>query len=84
MNEGSVIMLYTVVPLERIYRSRTKADLTNYDESEDTMEFKDIAIANGFVRARREKNHYIVDGIHSTDMNDYLDDRFAPGSIIDL
>ncbi|WMJ88344.1 YlzJ-like family protein [Anaerocolumna sp. MB42-C2] len=80
-------MLYTVVPLERIYSNRTESLLINTHEKEDkkedtAVEFKDITLKHGKISARREGENYIVEGINSTDMRDYLKKEYSPGSVI--
>ena len=80
-------MLYTIVPLERIYSNRTKSIITskrNTSEKEDLekTEFVNIALQHGQVYARRDGNRYVVDGICSTDMNDYLNASYSLGASI--
>jgi hypothetical protein len=80
-------MLYTVTPLERIYSCRTKSLIQSTRnsesfENEEKNEFIDIALPHGRVYAKRDGDHYIVDGISSTDMNDYLNKDYMPGTSI--
>ncbi len=80
-------MLYTIVPLERIYSYRTKsiiASKRNTAEKQDLEkdEFVNIALQHGQVYARRDGDHYVVDGICSTDMNDYLNENYSLGASI--
>lgn len=81
-------MLYTVVPLERIYSNQARSILDDYRvqsyKAEEKTEYKDIAIPHGRVYARREGNKYIVDKIHSTNMEDYLNNKYSPGSEIQI
>lgn len=82
-------MLYTIMPLERIYSYRTKSILGNDTKrndvkGEENTEYQTISIAHGSVYARKEGDKYIVDGIYSTDMNDYLNPLYFPGSSIDM
>ena len=67
-------MLYTVRPLERIYFDMNKASDSN-QESYQTFD-----TAYGHVYTRQVGNEYIVERISSTDMSDYLDERYQPGA----
>lgn len=82
-------MLYTVVPLERIYNNRAKSVLDDYrvkntSAIDEEIEYRDIPIANGKITVRRQGNKNIVNRIHSTDMSDYLNDKYVPGMEIDI
>ncbi len=82
-------MLYTIMPLERIYSNRTQSILGNGTGKEEVKaggeaEYQTISLNHGSVYARREGDKYVVDGIHSTDMNDYLNPSYFPGSSIDV
>lgn len=77
-------MLYTVVSLEQIYSHRTKIHPSQSDEIKKEEEYKNINLEHGILRAKREEDHYVVDSIQSTNMSDYLDDHFSPGSILKL
>lgn len=83
-------MLYTVVPLERIYSYRTESILINThqkeeEKKEDTaVEYRDITLKHGRISARRDGDNFIVEGINSTDMGDYLKKEYMPGAVIDL
>lgn len=81
-------MLYTVVPLERIYSYRTESILCNSSRNKDNkteeVEYKQISLPNGRIYARRDGENYVVDGIHSTDMSDYLNSEYSPGSVIKM
>ncbi len=83
-------MLYTVVPLERIYSYRTESILGSSrqkeeGEKEDTaVEYKDITLKHGRIHARRDGENYVVEGINSTDMGDYLNKDYMPGAAINL
>ncbi len=81
-------MLYTVVPLERIYSCRTESVLGN-THSDGTgkagvtdVEYKSITLQHGNIYARRDGENYIVEGVNSTDMNDYLNQEYTPGTVI--
>lgn len=79
-------MLYTVVPLERIYSYRPNSVIIssykNPDDQNGESEYKDISIQHGRISARRDGENYVVDRICSTDMSDYLNVNYMPGSII--
>jgi hypothetical protein len=81
-------MLYTVVPLERIYSYRTESILgnTRYPESaegKDTaVEYSNVPLKHGNIYTRLEGSDYVVDGIASTDMADYLNAEYMPGARI--
>ncbi|MGB8455418.1 MAG: YlzJ-like family protein [Anaerocolumna sp.] len=82
-------MLYTVVPLERIYSNRTESILGNTHQKEEgkeitSVEYKNITIKHGRVHARRDGENYVVEGINSTDMGDYLNKDYMPGAIINV
>jgi len=74
------------MPLERIYSNRTQSILVTQkkegDESE--VEHRTFSIDYGNVYARKEGDKFVVDGIHSTNMQDYLNPKYSPGSSIEL
>lgn len=74
-------MLYTVVPLERIYVDQNAKDQAAKDQNE--LEYKDVYLKHGRVVARRDGDNYIVHRINSTDMSDYLNVDYSPGNIIE-
>ena len=73
-------MLYTVVPLERIYVDQSVKDIAAKDEAEP--EYKEVLIRHGRVVARRDGENYVVQKINSTDMSDYLNADYSPGKVI--
>jgi hypothetical protein len=73
-------MLYTVVPLERIYVDQSVKDIAAKDEAEP--EYKEVLIRHGRVVARRDGENYVVQKIISTDMSDYLNADYSPGKVI--
>lgn len=82
-------MLYTVIPLERIYNNMTKSIIDEYMAQgllplDTSSDFKDISIDNGRISAKRQGDKYIVNRINSTNMSDYLDDKYTPGKEIDI
>lgn len=73
-------MLYTSVPLERIYadmRGREKSE--NRAEDTGSADYKEVQLKHGRIVTRREGEGYIIDGISSTDMSDYLNGQYSPG-----
>lgn len=79
-------MIYSVTPLERIYTSRTQSVLNtskndgNSENESTAVERSDFAVEHGKVYTRREGDSYIIEGIQSTDMEDYLKTEYAPGN----
>lgn len=73
-------MLYTVVPLVRIYVDQRAKDQATKEETEP--EYKEVLLKHGRVVARREGENYVVQKINSTDMSDYLNADYSPGKII--
>lgn len=74
-------MLYTVTPLERIYGDRNISPEDNKIKSDTETEedLKTISLSHGKVYVKRKGDNYIVDGILSTDMTDYLKKEYTPG-----
>lgn len=66
-------MLYTVRPIERIYMDLTDKNRKEVEEQVFETEF-------GHVFAKKQDNEYIIDHIVSTNMEDYLNLDFQPGS----
>jgi hypothetical protein len=81
-------MLYTIVPLEKIYSCRTESVISGKTTNDDNdkmstdVESKRIALRHGHIYAKKEGEGYIVDGILSTDMADYLNENYFPGKSI--
>jgi hypothetical protein len=77
-------MLYTVVPLERIYaRPASYTDIKQERPKEkEEIEYHELLLKNGRVIARREGKEFIVERINSTDMSDYLNEAYTPGKSI--
>lgn len=73
-------MLYTVVPLERIYVDQSAKETATKEEAES--EYKEVLIRHGRVVARRDGEKYVVQKINSTDMGDYLNADYSPGKVI--
>lgn len=76
-------MLYTTRPLERIYSNQVQSlIISRFTDEERKNELISLDVEHGKVYARREGDNYIVDGINSTSLDDYLDSKYSPGSII--
>jgi hypothetical protein len=77
-------MLYTVVPLERIYAIPHSKDGNNKDQqiNDAQSEYRDVLLPHGRIVARRDGENYIIERVNSTDMNDYLKDDYVPGKNI--
>jgi hypothetical protein len=75
-----IFLLYTVVPLERIYVDQSTKNQSKNEETEP--EYKDVMINHGRVITRREGKNFIVQRINSTDMSDYLNSNYSPGKIV--
>ena len=73
-------MLYTVVPLERIYVDQRAKEQAKKEETEP--QYKEVLLKHGRVVTRRDGDNYVVQKINSTDMSDYLNDEYSPGKII--
>lgn len=77
-------MLYTVMPLERIYtdfRGR-EAELNRKDEKFAAEEYREVLLPHGRIVTRREGENYIIERVNSTDMRDYLNAEYAPGTTV--
>lgn len=82
-------MLYTIVPLDRIYYNQTTSIVDEYKAQgllaqDDTSEFVEFSITHGGITARREGDRFVVKQIKSTNMEDYLNPKYAPGSDIEF
>lgn len=66
-------MLYTVRPLERIYKDM------NQEEKEEPYEEKVFDTPHGQIYTRKLEDKYIINQIVSSDMSDYLNEAFQPG-----
>lgn len=73
-------MLYTAVPLERVYVDHNAKDQAKKEDTE--LEYKEVLLKHGRVVTRRDGNDYVVQKINSTDMSDYLNADYSPGKII--
>ena len=74
-------MLYTVMPLERIYATpRTKETMEKErKEWEEKAQYKEVTLPHGRIVTRQEGEDYIIERINSTDMSDYLNADYSPG-----
>ena len=77
-------MLYTVIPLERIYAIPNSNEKNKEDKKkEDTdADYRDVLLPHGRVVTRREGENYVIERLNSTDMLDYLKDDYVPGKNI--
>jgi len=75
-------MLYTVVPLEKIYTDRTDSLIKSKNSREEStnVERDGFGVEHGRIYTRREGENYIIEGIQSTDMQDYLNPQYSPGN----
>lgn len=78
--EEMIFMLYTVVPLERIYVDQRAKAQANKEDAEP--EYREVFLKHGRVVARRDGEGYVVQKINSTDMTDYLNAEYSPGKNI--
>jgi hypothetical protein len=80
-------MLYTVIPLERIYADFNKNEEAsknekNQQKQDTSMDYKDVQLRHGRLVTRRDGENYVVERVNSTDMSDYLNDEYCPGKVI--
>ncbi|NLL72059.1 MAG: hypothetical protein GX237_00830 [Clostridiales bacterium] len=75
-------MLYTSVPLERVYFDFNAKDQEKKEETQS--EYNEVILKHGRVVTRREGKDYVVQKINSTDMSDYLNADYSPGKIIKM
>ncbi len=74
-------MLYTARPLEKIYAQPSVFDQNKKEneENKEIPEYRDVILPNGRLRTRRDGENYIIEGIYSTNMSDYLNEEYFPG-----
>ncbi len=74
-------MLYTSRPLERIYAPPTVFEnrKNTKPKEEAKVEYREVQLPNGRIVTRRDGENYIIEKLYSTDMKDYLEDKYAPG-----
>jgi hypothetical protein len=79
-------MLYTVRPLERVYARPASYTDVKQERPKDPNEvqYREVMLQHGKVVTRREGDSYVVEGVHSTDMQDYLNEQYSPGKNIRL
>lgn len=68
-------MLYTSMPLERIYHDMNK------EEEEQEIALKEFPTANGRVYAEEVDGAYYIRNIESSNMQDYLSEKYQIGAI---
>ncbi len=79
-------MLYTVRPLERVYaRPASYTDIKQEKPiNQSETQYREVNLQHGRVVTRREGDEYVVEGVISTDMKDYLNDKYSPGKNLKL
>ena len=79
-------MLYTVRPLERVYaRPASYTDIKQEKpKNQSETQYREVTLQHGRVVTRREGDEYVVEGVISTDMKDYLNDKYSPGKNLKL
>jgi len=75
-------MLYTIVPLERIFTNFRQTEQDTQKEEEQKAEYKEVQLPNGRIVAKRDGENYVIERINSTDMSDYLNEEYTPGKYI--
>lgn len=75
-------MLYTVTPLERIYvdtnsKADDKLEVKNKGNEEEGL--KTYSLNHGNVYVKKKGKDFVVAGVQSTDMSDYLKKEYAIG-----
>ena len=73
------MLLYTVVPLERIYIDHRAKEYEAKQMKDEQIEFKEALLQHGRVITRQDGEDYVIDKIYSTDMSDYLNEDYSPG-----
>ncbi len=80
-------MLYTSVPLERVYHNFREADKPTAGDgakakgTEEENGIKEVMLKHGRLVTKRDGDNYVIQKVYSTDMGDYLKDQYAPGSL---
>ena len=79
-------MLYTSRPLERIYAPPSVFDVNRSEKPTNKAvdDYKEVLLPNGRIVTRREGDNYIIERINSTDMSDYLNEKYFPGKNMDF
>ncbi|MDF2943863.1 MAG: hypothetical protein K0S01_2721 [Herbinix sp.] len=77
-------MLYTVIPLERIYATPNNNQKENKDKQKEEAEaeYREVTLPHGRIVTRRDGENYVIERVNSTDMTDYLKDDYVPGKNI--
>ena len=79
-------MLYTSVPLERVYHNfREQAKPVVKDgppeyKAENNTEYREVLLKHGRLVTKRDGENYIIQKVYSTDMGDYLNEQYSPGT----
>lgn len=79
-------MLYTVRPLEGVYaRPASYSDIKQEKPKDQTeSQYREVNLQHGRVVTRREGDDYVIEGVNSTDMQDYLNEKYSPGKNLKL
>lgn len=73
-------MLYTVMPLERIYATpRTKETLEKEKKEREEAQYQEVVLPHGRIVTRQQGEDFVIERINSTDMSDYLNADYSPG-----
>ncbi len=74
-------MLYTVMPLERIYaRPASYTDIRQERTADNsTLRYREVTLPHGRIVTRQEGEGYVIERVNSTDMKDYLNAAYSPG-----
>lgn len=76
-------MLYTVKPLERIYAPpemfQPPKGKQEGSKEEAKADYKEVILPSGRIVTRRDGENYVIEKVNSTDMKDYLNDKYALG-----
>ena len=73
-------MLYTSMPLERIYSTRFSQSGVNRQQAEEAV-YSEVSLPHGHIRTRTEGDQSYVDSIFTTNLSDYLNPEYMPGAI---
>lgn len=74
-------MLYTTMPLERIYHNFHDNSLKT-ETNDLSLSRKKIHTKYGNLTVHQEGSHYVIDHFSSTNMEDYLTPKYCPGMTI--
>jgi hypothetical protein len=77
-------MLYTVMPLERVYARPVSYTDIKQDKTKEKAEeeYREVPLQHGRIVTRRDGENYVIERVNSTSMSDYLNDEYVPGKSI--